>query len=107
MPKDIGKVGTESRTFIEPIANRKDGIQAIFLRQKATQSSPLRSFPHKRKRSVPPNETANDVASSVESQTVNAKTEHSGGDITCLDGPSTPTPGKARHWDQWSTEDLN
>lgn len=44
VPKEVGKVGTESPTFIEPIAERKDGIQAMFARQ----SRPKRSLsPHK------------------------------------------------------------
>ncbi|KAJ7216202.1 hypothetical protein B0H12DRAFT_992514, partial [Mycena haematopus] len=34
VPKEVGKVGTESSTFIEPVANRKDGIQAMFTKQK-------------------------------------------------------------------------
>ncbi|KAJ7442179.1 hypothetical protein B0H11DRAFT_2204570 [Mycena galericulata] len=40
VPKEVGKVGTESPTFIEPVANRKDGIQAMFAKQKQTQASP-------------------------------------------------------------------
>lgn len=45
MPKEVGKVGTESPTFIEPIANRKDGIQAMFSKQreKGVPSSPAKS----------------------------------------------------------------
>ncbi|KAJ7691117.1 hypothetical protein B0H17DRAFT_1011162 [Mycena rosella] len=38
VPKEVGKVGTESPTYIEPVANRKDGIQAMFAKQK--QASP-------------------------------------------------------------------
>ncbi|KAJ7799782.1 hypothetical protein B0H14DRAFT_2616802 [Mycena olivaceomarginata] len=34
VPKEVGKVGTESSTFIEPVENRKDGIQALFNKQK-------------------------------------------------------------------------
>ncbi|KAL9710584.1 hypothetical protein Ac2012v2_006122 [Leucoagaricus gongylophorus] len=32
--QQVGKVGTESEKLIEPIANRKDGIQAMFTKQK-------------------------------------------------------------------------
>lgn len=46
----MGKVGTESPSFIEPIASRKDGIQAMFLRQKQAQTSRVRET-QKRKRS--------------------------------------------------------
>ena len=38
MPTEVGKVGTESPTFIEPVQKRKDGIEAMFSRQaKAAQ----------------------------------------------------------------------
>ncbi|KAJ6542590.1 hypothetical protein B0H19DRAFT_303476 [Mycena capillaripes] len=40
VPKEVGKVGTESSTFIQPVANRKDGIQAMFAKQKEKQASP-------------------------------------------------------------------
>ncbi|KAF5314409.1 hypothetical protein D9619_011839 [Psilocybe cf. subviscida] len=33
VPKEVGKVGTESSTFIEPVAARKDGIAAMFAKQ--------------------------------------------------------------------------
>lgn len=36
----MGKVGTESPAFIEPIAMRKDGIQAMFSKQKQSQTKP-------------------------------------------------------------------
>lgn len=35
VPKEVGKVGTESATFIEPIEKRKDGIEAMFAKQKS------------------------------------------------------------------------
>ncbi len=38
VPQEVGKVGTESPTFIEPIATRKDGIQAMFSKQKQSQA---------------------------------------------------------------------
>lgn len=34
VPKEVGKVGTESETFIHPVKNRKDGIEAMFGRMK-------------------------------------------------------------------------
>ena len=37
VPKEIGKVGTESPKFIEPIADRKDGIMAMFAKQRSKQ----------------------------------------------------------------------
>ncbi|KAI0341249.1 DUF159-domain-containing protein [Trametopsis cervina] len=40
VPKEVGKVGTESSTFIESVAQRRDGIQAMFARQLESQTSP-------------------------------------------------------------------
>ena len=34
VPKEIGKIGRESSTFIEPVSKRKDGIEAMFAKQK-------------------------------------------------------------------------
>lgn len=50
MPKEVGKVGTESPSFIEPVAKRKDGIEAMFSKQTAT-GAPSKS-PHGVKPSV-------------------------------------------------------
>lgn len=62
VPKEVGKIGTESPTFIEPVTARKDGIQAMFARQTAkAPTSPSSSqapaepkTPQKRKRSSSP-----------------------------------------------------
>ncbi len=44
VPKEVGKVGVESPTFIEPVQNRKDGIEAMFTRQaKAAQQQQPKS----------------------------------------------------------------
>jgi hypothetical protein len=50
VPKEIGKVGTESAKFIEPVADRKDGIMAMFAKQRSKQVG----SPAKRKRSSSP-----------------------------------------------------
>jgi len=44
VPKEVGKVGTESARFIEPIMNRKDGIEAMFSKQKILPSQPSSSL---------------------------------------------------------------
>jgi len=49
---DVGKVGNESPAFIEPIAERKDGIMAMFASQGSQKSKS--SSPTKRKRSASP-----------------------------------------------------
>jgi len=48
---EVGKVGNESPTFIEPISERKDGIVAMFASQGSQKS---KSSPVKRKRSASP-----------------------------------------------------
>jgi len=46
VPKEVGKVGVQSPTFIEPVQNRKDGIEAMFSRQaKVSQKSASRDTP--------------------------------------------------------------
>ncbi|KAK7688484.1 hypothetical protein QCA50_008022 [Cerrena zonata] len=50
-PKRSRKVGTESPTFIQPIADRKDGIQAMFAKQtKSIASTSAPSTPSKGKK---------------------------------------------------------
>jgi len=41
--QQVGKVGTESPLFIEPIANRKDGIQAMFTKQREQKGKKRRA----------------------------------------------------------------
>lgn len=41
VPKEVGKVGAESPAFVEPLAARRDGIEAMFARQVA--KAPKRS----------------------------------------------------------------
>ncbi|KAF8966950.1 hypothetical protein BDZ97DRAFT_1806050 [Flammula alnicola] len=50
VPKEVGKVGTESPTFIEPLATRRDGIKAMFSKQEQKSSPSKTSIAsHKRK----------------------------------------------------------
>ena len=51
VPKEVGKVGVESATFIQPITERKDGIQAMFAKQaNASGSGSQPSTPSKGKK---------------------------------------------------------
>ncbi|KAF8901047.1 hypothetical protein CPB84DRAFT_1778339 [Gymnopilus junonius] len=43
VPKEVGKVGTESSTFIEPIGSRKGGIKSMFSKQR--EKSPSKAAP--------------------------------------------------------------
>ncbi|KAI9061243.1 DUF159-domain-containing protein [Trametes sanguinea] len=71
VPKEVGKIGTESPTFVQPIQHRKDGIQALFAKQqrgashagsnsvvKATPSSPRTPSRPGTKRSALPTDMA-------------------------------------------------
>lgn len=40
VPKEVGKVGTESPAIIQPITERKDGIRAMFAKQQKGSPSP-------------------------------------------------------------------
>lgn len=47
VPTEVGKVGTESESFLEPVETRKDGIEAMFSKQKKNveeSSSPKKSI---------------------------------------------------------------
>jgi len=55
VPKEVGKVGTESSTFIQPIAARKDGIQAMFAKQRSKTNSPSTSALKRKRTSAVPN----------------------------------------------------
>ncbi|KAJ7281770.1 hypothetical protein C8J57DRAFT_1298513 [Mycena rebaudengoi] len=96
VPKEVGRVGTESSTFIEPVANRKDGIQAMFTKQKEAQTSPKKIT---RKRS-PSSDTievvdtpsssiiADGPSSSKKPKRKHAPTVDDDSDIEIIDGPS-------------------
>ncbi|KIK54590.1 hypothetical protein GYMLUDRAFT_87947 [Collybiopsis luxurians FD-317 M1] len=71
VPKEVGKVGTESSSFILPIAARKDGIEAMFSKQKQAQPS---SSKRKREMEEPKREAV-------------AKADESEDDIEILDSP--------------------
>ena len=90
MPKEVGKVGVQSPTFIEPVQNRKDGIEAMFSRQAkaAQQKSASRDTPPaasagggKRKReSSPPTEKEEEkeeLGTSVSTTTPSSPAKHS------------------------------
>ena len=77
VPTEVGKVGTESPSFIEPITSRKDGIQAMFSKQRQnspTKSQPTVASPTKRRResSISPLPEKVDHRSSASSQATTA-----------------------------------
>ncbi|KAI0759094.1 hypothetical protein C8Q74DRAFT_1301877 [Fomes fomentarius] len=53
VPKEVGKIGTESAKFIQPIADRKDGIQAMFAKQVEARSAPPKRSPSRDVDDVP------------------------------------------------------
>ncbi|KAG2107630.1 uncharacterized protein F5147DRAFT_613135 [Suillus discolor] len=52
VPKEVGKVGAESPAFVQPVTTRKDGIEAMFAKQRAKQEGNKEGI--KRKRSPSP-----------------------------------------------------
>lgn len=54
VPREVGKVGTESPTFIEPVQKRKDGIEAMFTRQTKAAQAQQRSDTKRKRESVSP-----------------------------------------------------
>ncbi|KAG7087468.1 hypothetical protein E1B28_013433 [Marasmius oreades] len=82
VPKEVGKVGTESPTFIQPVSQRKDGIEAMFSKQKS-KSSQIKNSPTKRKRSSTP-----PPAPTVKSETMDSEDD--------VDGPGPSTPKKVK-----------
>ncbi|KAF5376113.1 hypothetical protein D9615_007773 [Tricholomella constricta] len=96
VPKEVGKVGTESASFIEPIANRKDGIQAMFSKQasKSSEKSPQSLQAPKAKASVkrsrsPSPLKIHDLTSQSPSRN-KSKRDTDDGDSDVLDVPATP-----------------
>ncbi|KAG2145482.1 uncharacterized protein EDB93DRAFT_1207439 [Suillus bovinus] len=62
VPKDVGKVGAESPAFIQPVATRRDGIKAMFAKQRTRYEGHKDCI--KRKRSPSP------AMSSVQSEPI-------------------------------------
>jgi hypothetical protein len=96
VPKEVGRVGTESPTFIEPIANRKDGIQAMFSRQKQAHTSPANDTSQKRKRDTSPSASRTIKASDAEQSGVPSPKKSKGKQgedhVIPFDHPPSPTP---------------
>ncbi|KAG6915092.1 hypothetical protein DXG01_013471 [Tephrocybe rancida] len=99
VPKEVGKVGTESPTFIEPIATRKDGIQAMFSKQaaksKSSQPSSSQPKPSQTKRPRSPKASVEDLTFSPPLKKTKTKPalkdEDADSDIEVLDDlPTSP-----------------
>jgi hypothetical protein len=45
VPQEVGKVGTESPAFVEPVETRKDGIQAMFSKQIEAKKNAVKGAP--------------------------------------------------------------
>ncbi|KAH9856447.1 hypothetical protein C2E23DRAFT_518385 [Lenzites betulinus] len=80
VPKEVGKIGTESAAFVQPVQDRKDGIEALFAKQ---QKLSQKSQPAAHKRSASP--VAEHAAKKQRVEKVNAWEDDS--DIECIDDP--------------------
>lgn len=95
VPKEVGKVGSESPTFVQPIAERKDGIHALFAKQSLLKSSDLSHNNHRKRDAspIPPDTDAiMPSAKKAKSEMVDAWEDDS--DIEYIDGPSMPSKDK-------------
>ena len=74
VPQEVGRVGVESPTFIEPVEKRKDGIEALFSRQTAKGTTPASSpqrGKRKRESSSPPVNEKPATTRSVKTEPIN------------------------------------
>ncbi|KAK0189662.1 hypothetical protein F5146DRAFT_1112229 [Armillaria mellea] len=95
VPKEVGKVGTESATFIEPIEKRKDGIEAMFAKQGAKRKDPPESSRSKIKMEKKAEKPGSEkVGSKRRPPSSHATKDESDDEIVILDGPPTPSPRK-------------
>ncbi|KAI0077670.1 DUF159-domain-containing protein [Panus rudis PR-1116 ss-1] len=103
VPKEVGKVGTESPTFIQPITERKDGIQAMFAKQSAqgAKSSQPGSQYKAPKRSRSPSPNGQDKSQTLENtpkkkvRVEKMDTWEDNPDIEYLDEPPSSQPVSA------------
>ncbi|KAI0727743.1 hypothetical protein C8Q72DRAFT_781057 [Fomitopsis betulina] len=97
VPKEVGKVGTESPTFILPIAGRKDGIQAMFAKQVASTPS-QQSQGVKRKRSASPKPSGSTMQAQKTSsqEKINPSIWEDDSEIKCVDRPISADKVKCR-----------
>ncbi|KAJ7802187.1 hypothetical protein B0H14DRAFT_3488698 [Mycena olivaceomarginata] len=96
VPKEVGKVGTESSTFIEPVENRKDGIQALFNKQKQAQAASPKKTPLKRRLSPADDDeiVVLDGPSSSKKKKPHPPDDDDDDEIEIVDGPSSPKKSK-------------
>ncbi|KAH9990829.1 hypothetical protein BJV77DRAFT_1060873 [Russula vinacea] len=95
VPREVGKVGTESPTFIEPVQKRKDGIEAMFTRQTKAAQAQQRSDTKRKRESVSPakdeeEEKKKEMGTSAPAVKPRTKKEESG--ITTPSSPSGSQP---------------
>ncbi|KAK0476091.1 hypothetical protein IW261DRAFT_437349 [Armillaria novae-zelandiae] len=94
VPKEVGKVGTESATFVEPIDKRKDGIMAMFAKQGAKRKNPPESSTSKIKMEKKAEKPRSEKASSNLRPPSSHATTENDEEIVILDGPPSPSPRK-------------
>ncbi|KAF9477472.1 DUF159-domain-containing protein [Pholiota conissans] len=99
VPKEVGKVGTESPSFIEPIAARRDGINAMFSKQEhgsmpvsPTNTTPGKSQKRKTSTGPSPSKVTDDNAKAKSPEA----TEHREKRMRTSDGASKHSPSKSK-----------
>ncbi|KAI0668822.1 hypothetical protein C8Q78DRAFT_1096076 [Trametes maxima] len=104
VPKEVGKIGTESPTFIQPVQERKDGIQALFAKQKAagapTQATSTPPQVVRKRSPSPTRELKSEGRPSLEDRPAKkARVEKADAweddsDIECIDDPRAGAGGR-------------
>jgi len=85
VPQEVGRVGVESPTFIEPVEKRKDGIEALFSRQTAKGSVSVPASPARGKRKREPVDEAEEKAADVKAELTDVvDVDASGSDVEIL-----------------------
>ena len=92
VPKEVGRVGNESPSFIQPVKERKDGIQAMFQKQIQTAA--------KRKRTESPPPTSTPAGATTEAKTVQERDQQK---KIKNNTPSTPPPSPRKRAKKAST----
>ncbi|KAH7107181.1 DUF159-domain-containing protein [Auriculariales sp. MPI-PUGE-AT-0066] len=90
VPKEVGRVGTDSPSFVLPVSQRKDGIQAMFARQKAQGN---KGSPQK--------------ASFSSSETSEGPSQHSGHSTDCTSPQVTPRPSRIKSGDSRNAQNTD
>ncbi|KAI0063279.1 DUF159-domain-containing protein [Artomyces pyxidatus] len=94
VPKEVGKVGAESPTFIEPVSKRRDGIEAMFTKQAQSSSPSKGSNSGKRKRELSP--APGNLSQSGDIVVLSSQPTSEDSDVEIVAGPSSSQASQSK-----------